>query len=144
MVLNARCGILQGVSHNFLDELAFGLVVCLTLITKLIREAALQGGVSVRILRMGSKMVSKRDMTSVLLAVGRANIKMMGKIAGWSAEGLTAGNAQIATVVISQQRQFADNEGQIGVGPHDDVDVNDRLGGEPGNCGAAYMFNRNS
>ena len=115
MVLIAGCGILQGVSHNFLDELAFGLVVCFTLITKLVREAALQGGVSVRILRMGSKMISKRDMTTVLLAVGRANIQMMGKTARWSAEGLTAGNTQIATVVISQQRQFVGNEGEFDV-----------------------------
>ena len=115
MVLIGRWRVLQSMSHNFLDELAFRLVVCLTLITKLVREAALQGGVSVRILRMGSKMVSKRDMSSVLRAIGRANVKMMGKIARWSAEGLTAGNAQIAAVVISQQRQFADNEGKIGV-----------------------------
>ena len=143
MVLIAGCGVLQGVSHNFLDELAFSLVVCLPLITKLVREAALQGSVSVRILRMGSKIVSKRDMTSVLLAVGRANVKMMGKIAGWSAEGLAAGNSQIATVVISQQRQFADNEGKIGARPQEDVDVNDRFSGESGNCGAAYMFDRN-
>jgi hypothetical protein len=89
-------------------------------------------------------MVSKRYMALVLLAAGWANIKMVGKIARWSAEGLTAGNAQIATVVISQQRQFADNEGKIGARPHEDVDINDRLGGESGNCGAADMFDRNS
>jgi hypothetical protein len=51
---------------------------------------------------MGPKVVSESDMPSILLAIGRTEIKVMWKIVRWSAEGLPAGNAQIAPVFIAQ------------------------------------------
>jgi hypothetical protein len=115
MISVVSSGGLPSAPLNVCDEFALGLCVCLTLVTKFPGKATLQSGVGLRIFRMSSEMVSKRDMTFVLLVVGSANIEMMGGIVRGNAEGLTARDAQIALVVISQQRQFGDNEGKIGV-----------------------------
>jgi hypothetical protein len=42
---------------------------------------------------MSSEVVSEGDMPPILLAVGWADIKVMGNVAWWSAKGFTVGNA---------------------------------------------------
>jgi hypothetical protein len=95
-------GALAGCGVNGGNEFAFGLGVGLTPVAKPGGKVTLQTGVSARIFRMGAEVVSERDMPSVLLAVGWADIKVMWKIVSRRAEGLTAANTQIAPVFISR------------------------------------------
>ncbi len=89
---------------------------------------------------MSSEVISKRNMASVLLAVGQAHIEVMRKIIRWSSECLAADNTQIALVLVSQAGQFGYNEWEIDVRSQKDIHVDDGLGGESGNSRAADMF----
>jgi hypothetical protein len=78
---------------QYLDEFAFAFVVCISPVTECAGKIVFQNGVSARIFRMSSEVVPEGDMPPILLAVGWADIKVMGNVAWWSAKGFTAGNA---------------------------------------------------
>lgn len=74
---------------------------------------------------------------------GGADVQVMGWGAGRGDEGFAAGNPEVAFVVVAEGPEPLDDGGQVGaVGDHH-VQVDDRLGGEAGDGGAADMLNRN-
>ena len=137
-----ECGVLASAAQDFTDECALGLIVCLTVGAKFVRELALQSGVGVRILGMASEVVPERDMPSVLFTAGWANIKVMEKIARRGEKGLAARDPQISAMLISQGCQSMDDQWKIAGRYQEYVDVDDRLRSQSGNRGATDMLDR--
>jgi|SRR5579872_864251 len=89
---------------------------------------------------MSAEVIPKREMPAEFQVFGQADIEVMREFVWRGLEGLAAGNAQVAPVPVTHQLQFANDERKIGVGSQENVEVDDWLGGEAGNSGAAYVF----
>jgi hypothetical protein len=69
-----------------------------------------------------------------------ADVQVMGRCPGRGGEGLAVGNPKVAFVVVAEWLQPPDDVGEIAAVGDDDVEVDDRLGRETGDGGAADMF----
>ncbi len=131
-----------GAAQDGLHKFAFCLGVGVAVGAVLVGECALQKRVGVGIIGMGAKVVSEGEMTVVLLAIRRAEIEVVRRVANRLAEGLTSGNAEIALMLVSQCGESA-YRGSEAVGRlQEHVDIDDRLGSESGNCRAADVLDR--
>src|SRR5262249_35464759 len=89
--------------QNLCHKFGLALSVRFAIAGKSISESPFQVSVCVSILGMPAEIISKRDVLSVRIAVGRADVEVVRKSLVCAAECLTAANSQISLVCVSNR-----------------------------------------
>lgn len=107
--------------------------VTVDVLGKLRSERLLQSAVLGSGRGTATQEVSKRQVVRQRLAALNADVKMMGRQSRRRGECLPAFDAEISLVRVPQGAEPRNRFRHADLGGHDDIHVDDRLGGEPGN-----------
>lgn len=139
------------VAEDPLDEPRLRVAIRLDVVPEPSREATLQLGISVAVLGVSPQPVAERQVTRQLVAVSRANVEVvtrhvargLGRLARrHPPEGLAPGHAAIPEVLVPDRAKPPHDLGQHCPVGDDDVDVEDRLGSQAPDGGAADVLDR--
>jgi len=110
------------------------------IITESQSEGPLQIGVGLRLLWVGAKIISERQMLLKCLASRRTNVEVMWRIVNGSTESLTPGNAEIATMEVTECREMVDGCRKLSFSCEEHIDIDDRFSCEIWHSRASYML----
>ena len=125
---------------NSLDELGLAIGIGVTVAGEFRGQLSLQVGIGLSGAGMSAEMISESEVALEFFTVRWAHVKMMRKHMGWRFEGFAAGNAEIASVLVSQARERVDCVVQVFSRLQQNVNVDDGLGGETRDGSAADVF----
>src|ERR1035441_8635461 len=103
-------------------------------------EGSFQLRVGAGLAGVRAQVVAESEMSGQFRASGRGDVEVVSGRGGRAGEGFPAGDAEVCFVAVAEGGELADGCRQVGAGGDDDVDVDDGLGGQARDCGAADML----
>jgi hypothetical protein len=89
---------------------------------------------------MGAEVVAEGDVALELAGFGWAEVEVVAVGVRGGEEGFALGDTEVALVDVAELGEALDGGGEVGGGAEEDVEVDDRFGGEVGDGGAAYVL----